>query len=129
MPDDLLLPHPHRVYSDDPPKAPKHLRPATRRWWRVVTEVYELEEHHLKLLQFCCESWDRAAEAREILAKEGLTYTDRFGCPRSRPEIAVERDSRIAFARMLRELDIDAVDEPHDRDRPPALRSNRRARM
>ena len=106
-------------------RAPQHLRPATRRWWRSVCADYDLDSHHLRLLQLAAESWDRCEQAREILAVEGLTYTDRFGAPRSRPEVSVERDSRLAFARLIRELDLDteAVAEP---TRPPALRSNRR---
>ena len=45
--------------------------------------------------------------------------------PRSRPEIAIERDSRVAFARLIRELDLD-TNSPAESSRPPALRSNRR---
>ena len=60
-----------------------------------------------------------------MLAGHGMTYVDRFGAPRARPEIAVERDSRFAFARLLRELDLD-LKAPADNRRPPALRSNRR---
>ncbi|MGX9574077.1 P27 family phage terminase small subunit [Mesorhizobium sp. f-mel] len=88
-------------------KAPAHLRPATRKWWRSVTEEYALEPHHLRLLTRASEAWDRGEEAREKIAEHGLTYTDRFGAPRSRPEVAVERDSRIGFARLLRELALD----------------------
>jgi hypothetical protein len=51
---------------------------------------------------------------------------DRFGFPRP-PEIAVERDSRLAFARLVRELDLDTEATP-DGKRPPALPSNRRAK-
>jgi phage terminase small subunit len=77
----------------------------------------------MKLLTLAAEAWDRCQQAREALAKHGLTFEDRFGCPRSRPEIAVERDSRLAFARLLRELDLD-VEPPPDGSRPPGLRSN-----
>jgi len=106
-------------------RAPQHLRPATRRWWRSVVADFDLDLHHLRLLQLACESWDRCEQAREILAVKGLTFDDRFGCPRARPEVAVERDTRLAFARLIRELDLDTeqVSEP---SRPPALRSNRR---
>jgi phage terminase small subunit len=104
---------------------PRHLRPATREWFRHVCETFELEQHHIRLLTLCCEAWDRATVAREALAKHGLTYTDRFGCPRSRPEVAVVRDAEITFARLVRELDLD-TEMPPAAARPPALRSNRR---
>jgi len=101
------------------PKPPRHLRAPTRRWWSEVVEEYVLEPHHLRLLTLAAEAWDRGEEARKILAKEGLTFTDRFGQPKARPEVAIERDSRIAFARMLRELALD-LEEP-DESRPPRL--------
>jgi hypothetical protein len=90
-----------------------------------VVEDYDLEEHHLRLLQLAAEAWDRAEEAREAMAVHGITFLDRFGCPRARPEIGVERDSRIAFARLIRELDLD-LEPPVEPRRGPALRSNRR---
>ena len=108
------------------PKAPDHLQPATARWWRSVLEDYELEPHHVRLLTLAAESWDRTAAARSVLDRNGLTYVDRFGAPRARPEVAIERDGRLAFARLIRELDLD-VEPPAEGRRPPALRSTRRA--
>ena len=105
-------------------QGPAHLREATRRWWRSVTSAWSLEEHHVKLLTAAAESWDRLQEARERIAKDGAYLQDRFGQLRPHPALAIERDSRIAFARILRELDLDA--EP-PASRPPALRSNRNA--
>lgn len=101
-------------------KAPKHLKSATRRWHDEVATTFELDPHHLRILRLACETWDRCQEAREVIDREGLTYLDRFGAPRARPEVAIERDSRIAFARLVRELGLDAV-EP-DEARPPQLR-------
>ncbi len=89
-----------------PPAAPEHLAEATKTWWTSVVAEWDLDEHHVRLLSLAAESWDRAQEAREALAKHGITYTDRFGSPRARPEIAIERDSRISFARLLRDLDL-----------------------
>jgi phage terminase small subunit len=108
------------------PQPPSHLRPATAVWFRAVVEEYELEPHHVRLLTLAAEAWDRGQEARERIAEHGLTYTDRFGAPRARPECAIERDSRVAFARLIRELDLD-LDSPAESPRSPALRSNRRA--
>ena len=108
-------------------EAPKHLRPATRKWFRDVLAEYDLEQHHIRLLTLAGEAWDRGQQARAEIDRHGLTYNDGNGAPRVRPEISIERDSRLAFARLLRELDLDVVPpaEP-SRPRPPSLRSNRR---
>jgi phage terminase small subunit len=104
-------------------RAPEHLQPATQKWWRAVVKEWSLDEHHIKLLTLAGEAWDRCVQARETLAQEGTTFLDRFDQPRARPEIGIERDSRIAFSRLLRELDLDgAVATP---SRPPAILSNR----
>jgi phage terminase small subunit len=105
-------------------EAPPHLSPATRQWFLQVVAEYELEEHHIKFLTGAGEFWDTAAAAREIIAKEGLTYKDRFGQPKARPEVAIARDARIGFARLLRELALD-VSTPDD-SRPPGLGGRRR---
>jgi phage terminase small subunit len=73
-----------------------------------------------------CEAWDRAQQARAAIESTGLTYTNRFNDPVLRPEVAVERDSRLAFARLIRELDLDVDPPSESRSRPPALKSNRR---
>ena len=107
------------------PSAPSHLSVATKKWWKSVVNEYALQPHHFRLLQLAGEAWDRAQSARKILDKDGLTYTDRFKAPRPRPEIAIERDNRLAFARLVRELDLD-TEIPTDPMRSPALRRNRR---
>jgi phage terminase small subunit len=106
-------------------KPPTHLRPATKAWFASVCTDYDLEPHHVRLLTLAAESWDRCCEAREALAKHGLTFVDRYGSPRARPEAAIESQSRIAFCRLCRELDLDTEATP-DSKRPPALHSNRR---
>jgi P27 family predicted phage terminase small subunit len=103
------------------PKAPRHLRPDTRRWWVQVAEDYVMQPHHLRLLTLAGEAWDRAVEAREAIAKDGAYYSNPKGEPKAHPGVAVERDSRIAFARLLRELNLD-VDSPSEQySRPPRL--------
>jgi P27 family predicted phage terminase small subunit len=109
------------------PKVPKHLSADTRKWFANVIENFELEGHHLKLLTMAAEAWDRSRQAREALDEHGLTYSDRFGCPHPRPEIAIERDARTGFARILRELDLD-IEPPAEQRRPPGIRSNRGGR-
>lgn len=102
------------------PLPPAHLLPETAAWWTSILRTFDLESGALRLLQLAAESWDRCQRARAVLDAEGTTYTDRFGAPRARPEVAVERDSRIAFARLLRELALDSVPMP-DAPRPPMV--------
>lgn len=90
---------------------PAHLSAEAKAWWREVVAAYELEPQHLRLLQLAAEAWDRAAQARRILAKEGVTFNDRFGKPRKHPAIGVEEQARLAFLRCVRELDLEG--EPH----------------
>lgn len=101
------------------PKPPKHLAAPTRKWFASVVAEYTLDAHHLHLLTLAGEALDRGEQARRILALEGLTYIDRLGNPKARPEVGIERDSRIAFARLLRELGLDSAPEA---PRPPSLR-------
>ena len=108
--------------TDKAVRAPRHLKASTRRWWTAVAEQWILEEHHLRLLTLAGEAWDRGQEARAVIRREGLTCATKAGGPRLHPCVRVETDSRVAFARLLRELDLD-VTPPAETKRPPSLRS------
>jgi hypothetical protein len=41
-----------------PPPPPQRLAAPTKKRWTSVVSTFVLEEHHLKILQACCESWD-----------------------------------------------------------------------
>lgn len=98
----------------------KTLKPATKEWAEKILDEYELQGHHVKLLILAGQSWDTAQESRNAIEKHGTIYTDRFDCPHARPEVNIERDARLAFARLIRELNLD-VDMPED-SRPPRLK-------
>jgi Phage terminase, small subunit len=70
-------------------------------FWRAAFERRRIQPYKVEILLKACEAHDRAEQARRILKREGVTYQDRFGQPRSRPEVALERDSRSQFAKLL----------------------------
>ena len=89
------------------PSPPDHLSDDATAWWWEVVRDYALEAHHLKLLQAACECWDRAQLARKAVAVDGLTFTDANGTIKANPAVAIERDARTLFARLVRELNLD----------------------
>lgn len=103
-------------------RPPRHLLAATRRWWLEVINTWALEAHHVKLLTLAAEAWDRCQQARALVDKEGLMTTTKAGGPRIHPAVRIEQDSRLAFARLIRELDLD-VAPPREAARPSPLRS------
>jgi phage terminase small subunit len=94
------------------PRPPRHLSLAARKWWSCVLASYQIEDHLIPTLTAAAEAWDRKEQAREVLAKEGLTVECRDGT-KTHPCVAVERDSRLAFLRAVRELRLDP-DQPDD---------------
>jgi len=93
------------------PATPKHLRTDGRRLWRRVTAEYHLEAHHEAVLLAACESGDRVREAQAAVKKDGAYIEGRFGL-KAHPALAVERDSRLAMLRALRELGLDYTAVP-----------------
>jgi phage terminase small subunit len=98
---------------------PPHLRDATRAWWESVASQFDLEPHHVMLLTAAAEAWDRLQDAREAIVRDGAFVKDRFKQLKAHPAVAVERDARIGFARLLRELNLDS--EPSAEPRPPPI--------
>ena len=99
--------------------APKHLSEASKAIWRRTLDDFDLEDHHLLVLEAALDARDRMIEARERIAADGPYISDRYGKLKAHPGVAVERDSRIAFLRAMRELGLDAP--AAEAPRPPAL--------
>ena len=104
------------------PKPPGHLklRGAGRALWREITTGYDLEPHHLTLLDAACSAAARMDAARSAIAEHGLTFVDDKGGIHPRPEVAIERDSRLALVRCLRELSLDSA-AAESAARPPQI--------
>ncbi len=100
------------------PRAPEHLSAGRRGLWGLLVAEWRLETHELEVLRLACEALDRGEAARVMVEREGLTVEGRHG-PRTHPAVAVERDSRLAAARLLKQLGLEAPPPPVD---PMALR-------
>jgi P27 family predicted phage terminase small subunit len=101
------------------PRAPEHLGAAGRELWSGILRGYELDESHQRaILASACEAADRQVEAREAIERDGA-YIDggRYGM-KAHPGLAVERDSRLAMVRCLRELGLDLAKD--SAARPPS---------
>ena len=98
-------------------RAPGHLAAPTRAWFRAVLADYELESHHVKLLESAAACWDRAEEARATICAAGPYYTDARGVKRAHPAIGVKLANRNQFSRLIRALGLD-IEPPRAPGRP-----------
>ncbi len=111
--------------ADGLPAAPRHLSKRARAFWRSIVADYDLAPHQLEVLRRLCEAADRCDQARELVAAEGLTVTDRYDQTKPHPAVNIERDARLAVARLTRELCLD--DEAPADMRPPRHATGPRA--
>jgi P27 family predicted phage terminase small subunit len=87
-------------------KVPKGLSPGASRIWRRLTSTFrfEGEETSQLLLLTALQAHDRMHEAREIIAKEGLTIVNRYSVRVPNPLLVIEDKSRKAMILALKEL-------------------------
>lgn len=107
-----------------PPAPPKHLSAESKKLWKHLLTEFEFEPHHLVTLTDALEFHDRAIAARKVIDKKGQVYEDRFGQPKPRPEVAIERDSKEKYRLHMRELGLDEYNP--DDFRPPRSRGRNR---
>jgi hypothetical protein len=88
------------------PPPPADLGDAGRELWAIVTARHELAPHLLPVLVAAARELDRAALAEQAAAADPW-QTDRYGGTKAHPGVAVARSSRLAAARLLRQLDLE----------------------
>jgi phage terminase small subunit len=101
-------------------RAPRHLSRSSKLLYRSICEEYELdgEPAALTTLSEGLTSLDRGIEARKTVETEGLTVVAGNGTIRAHPAVQIERDSRVAYLRAIREL---ALGVDYAEARPPRV--------
>lgn len=92
-----------------PPPPPGNLCEIAADFWRTVTADYILEPWQLFVLRAAADALHRSVLAEQVLDAEGATYVTGAGMIRQRPEVTVLRDSRIAFLRACRDLNLEVA--------------------
>ena len=127
----VLHPLPPRPRCPAAQKPPRGLCAEARRFWKKVTGEYMIDDPgSLLVLTSACEALTRMKEAQDIIAKEGMTTTDRFGQSKCHPAVLVERDSRAAMLAALKQLQLEAepTKQPGRQPGVPLLNLNRSKR-
>ena len=88
-------------------EAPGHLSADSQELWRSTLREFELSGAELARLRLGLEALDRCAEARAELDEYGCFVTDRYGGRKMHPACALERDSRLAGVKILRDLGLE----------------------
>lgn len=100
---DAMKPLPTPGIGGDGP-APVVLTGERAKLWNDVRARFALEAASENILRNACEAMERAAQAAEIVSRDGATFVDRFGAVRAHPAVAIERDFRGLAARQLEKL-------------------------
>jgi P27 family predicted phage terminase small subunit len=95
-----------------PTPPPDHLSREAKSWFSAIARDFVLSEHDLIVLSAACEAWDRMNAARQLVAKDGMTFVDNRKAIRQHPAVAIEATARTQFLRAIRELNLpDPTDE------------------
>lgn len=95
-----------------PKLAPGHLSDEAAEKWEELRVEWRIDDKAgLMMLTKAFEAWDRAERCRIRIDEDGEAITDRFDQMKPHPLLACERDSRAAFASLIRQLGIEPDDE------------------
>ena len=86
-------------------QSPSYLESSGRAFWLAAQREYEItDQHDLTRLEHAAHALDRIDQARAEIETEGMFFVDRFGQPKAHPGEKVERDNKLLFCRLVREL-------------------------
>jgi hypothetical protein len=93
----------------DSPRPPRGLKRSSAALWRRIVDACLLSDAELEVLHGALVMLERAEDAAQVLKTEGMTIVDRYGTPKLHPACDLERQSRVAAARMFAQLNVKMV--------------------
>lgn len=85
----------------------------------VLKEIRFEESHDFTRLDLLAHTFDQILECQNTIEKEGIFIKDRFMQPRENPALKSQRDLKVVFCRIIRELNLDL--QPGKEPRVPSL--------
>jgi P27 family predicted phage terminase small subunit len=103
------------------PTPPDHLSEPTRATWTQIVRDYGMhgDAAGLGLLETALTAWDRAEEARQTIAKEGLQVKDRYANWKPHPLLRVQAAFMHEYRSALKQLHLDVEPVRPGPGRPP----------
>lgn len=90
------------------PKPPSHLSKKAKEQWRRIVEAFQIDDEPGRmLLTSACEAYDRLAQARAELKRDGISVIDRWGQRKQHPSVLTEASARSQMHSALRLLNMD----------------------
>ena len=105
------------------PAPPKDLGSEGRTLWRTVLAKWETDERELLVIADACRQADRAAEAREVIASEGVVVPGATGGVKPNPAVQIEATAMAMVGRLLASVGIKTERERDSAGRYAPLRA------
>jgi len=85
----------------------------------ILKEIQFQESHDFTRLDLLAHTFDQILECQNTIESEGIFIKDRFNQPKENCALKSQRDLKVVFCRILRELNLDI--EGMKESRPPSL--------
>lgn len=86
------------------PKIPEFLAETGKKWAKKVLKDFKFDPHEIDAVFLAAGCLDRIADAQEAIKKHGSVIENRHHELKANPAIGTERDNKVLFARLCREL-------------------------
>lgn len=106
-------------------RTPAGLKAGGRKFWRTVSDEFELGHHELSILVEASRTVDALDELEAIVREEGVTNMSAQGV-RAHPALVEARQQRVTLAKLVASLRI-PMGDTEEADRLPQKRSGVRA--